>query len=83
MTEKETPWIDGMTLQQALAATVQRHGRRDALVFPRLGLRWSYETFQAGLEPSKWRTPSDRYLGIHGLFLFVIVTFLIYQTRYT
>ena len=43
----------------------------------------SYETFQAGLEPTKWRTPLHRYLGIHGLFLFVALTYLIYQTRPT
>ena len=36
----------------------------------------AYETFNAGLEASKWRTPVERYLGIHGLFLFVAVTFL-------
>ena len=42
-----------------------------------------YETFQAGLEPTKWRTPLHRYLGIHGLFLFVSLTYLMYQTRHT
>jgi YYY domain-containing protein len=43
----------------------------------------SYETFQAGLEPAKWRTPLHQYLGIHGLFLFVALTYLLYQTRHT
>ena len=43
----------------------------------------SYETFQAGLEATKWRTPLHRYLGIHGLFLFVALTYLLYQTRRT
>jgi YYY domain-containing protein len=40
-----------------------------------------YETFDAGIAASKWRTPIDRYIGIHGLFLFVVGTFLVYHTR--
>ena len=41
----------------------------------------TYETFNAGIAASKWRTPLDRYLLIHGLFLFVTGTFLIYRGR--
>ena len=41
----------------------------------------TYETFDAGIAASKWRTPLDRYLVIHGLFLFVAITFLIYRGR--
>jgi len=41
----------------------------------------TYETFNSGLDVSKWRTPVDRFLGIHGLFLFVIGSFLLYQAR--
>ena len=41
----------------------------------------TYETFNAGMAASKWRTPLDRYLVIHGLFLFVAITFLIYRSR--
>ena len=40
-----------------------------------------YETFNNGLDASRWRTPVDRFLAIHGLFLFIIVTFLIARTR--
>ena len=40
----------------------------------------SYEAFNSGIDASKWRTPIDRYLAIHGLFLFVIASFLIFQT---
>ncbi len=40
-----------------------------------------YETFNSGLDPSRWRTPVDRFLGIHGLFLFVIATYLLVATR--
>ena len=40
-----------------------------------------YETFNNGLDASRWRTPVDRFLAIHGLFLFVAVTYLIVRTR--
>ena len=43
----------------------------------------TYETFNSGLDVSKWRTPIDRFLGIHGLFLFIIGSFLLYQARGT
>ena len=42
-----------------------------------------YQPFNAGLEASKWRTPFDRFLGIHGLFLVIIAGFLVYTTRRT
>ncbi len=41
----------------------------------------NYETFNNGLDASRWRTPVERFLGIHGLFLFVIVTYLLVRTR--
>ena len=41
----EKPWVDGLTIPQALARTVGEHGHRDALVFPQLNLRWSYRDF--------------------------------------
>ena len=40
-----------------------------------------YEAFNAGLEASKWQTPVGSYLWIHGLFLFVVVTFLAVHLR--
>ena len=40
-----------------------------------------YETFNNGLDASRWRTPVDRFLAIHGLFLFVITTYLVVRTR--
>jgi len=43
----------------------------------------SYEAFNTGLDASKWQTPIDRFLGIHGLFLFIIATFLVYNSRST
>ena len=42
-----------------------------------------YEAFNTGLEASKWQTPMRWFLGIHGLFLFVIATFLVYSARRT
>jgi fatty-acyl-CoA synthase len=41
----DRPWVDGLTYGQVLAATVERHGDDDAVVFPRLGLRWTYAEF--------------------------------------
>ncbi|MDA1127626.1 MAG: DUF2298 domain-containing protein [Chloroflexi bacterium] len=43
----------------------------------------AYETFNSGLDASRWRTPVDRFLGIHGLFLFVIASSLVFQARET
>lgn len=40
-----TPWVDGLTIPQALAQTVKRHGENDAVVFPQLGVRWTYNEF--------------------------------------
>ena len=40
-----------------------------------------YETFNNGLDASRWRTPIDRFLAIHALFIFVIATYLIVRTR--
>jgi fatty-acyl-CoA synthase len=46
MADRETvSAFDGLTIPQALDRTVQRFGDRDALVFPQLGLRWSYAEF--------------------------------------
>src|SRR4051812_3378600 len=39
------PWVEGLTIPLALDRTVERYGDRDALVFPKLGLRWSYREF--------------------------------------
>ncbi len=44
------PWVDGLTFQQVLARTVERFGDRDAVVFPQLGLRWSYREFARRVE---------------------------------
>ena len=43
----------------------------------------NYEAFNTGLDASKWQTPIERFIGIHGLFLFIIATFLVYNSRRT
>jgi fatty-acyl-CoA synthase len=42
-----SPWVDGLTFAQVLAATAARHGSHDAVVFPQLGHRRSYAEFHA------------------------------------
>ncbi len=39
-----------------------------------------YETFNNGLDASRWRTPVDRFLAVHGLFLFIAGTYLVTRT---
>jgi fatty-acyl-CoA synthase len=41
----DPPWLAGLTIPQVLDRTIQEFGDRDALVFPRLGLRLSYHEF--------------------------------------
>ena len=36
------PWVDGETVGSVLRATAARHPGHDAVVFPKLGLRWSW-----------------------------------------
>ena len=40
------PWVDGKTFGEVLRQTAARFGDRDAVVFPKLGLRWSYAEFE-------------------------------------
>jgi fatty-acyl-CoA synthase len=42
----DRPWIDGLTFGQTLAQTAARCPDRDALVFPQLGYRVSYQQFR-------------------------------------
>jgi len=43
--EDAIPWVDGLTMPQVLRETIRRHPDHDALVFPALGLRVSYQEF--------------------------------------
>jgi fatty-acyl-CoA synthase len=47
MNAAERPPVEGRTFPQILAATAERFGSRDALVFPQPGLRRSYAEFHA------------------------------------
>ena len=44
------PWVEGLTIPQVLRCTVERCGDADAVVFPRLGLRWSYRELAAQVD---------------------------------
>ncbi len=44
-----------------------------------LPFRLDYHPFPSGLDVSKWQTPIQSYLGVHGLFLFLLLTLLIYM----
>ncbi len=44
MTER-SPWIAALTVGQVLRQTARVHADADAVVFPRLGLRWSWDEF--------------------------------------
>jgi fatty-acyl-CoA synthase len=38
----QTPWVEGQTIGDVLAITARRYPAADALVFPALGLRWTF-----------------------------------------
>ncbi len=40
-----------------------------------------YRSFADGVFFSKWQTPLYAYMGIHALFIFVAITFLVYASR--
>ena len=40
--DSTTPWLDGLTISQVFDATLARFAQREAVVFPRLGIRWTY-----------------------------------------
>ena len=44
------PWVEGHTIGSMLAESVARHGDRDALAFPKLGLNTSYAEFAAQVD---------------------------------
>lgn len=44
------PWVDGLTIGQVLEQTAQRHARREAMVFPQSGRRWTWQEFAADVD---------------------------------
>ena len=45
-----TPWVDDLTIGQVLGETVQRFPERDALAFPKLGLRKVWREFAESVD---------------------------------
>lgn len=39
------PWVDGLTIGEALEQTATRYSTAEAVVFPQLGLRWTWSQF--------------------------------------
>ena len=76
-------FTDGTRTEKLALLTVLVVGVGALSILAFLPFHLNYETFNNGLDISKWRTPVDRFLGIHGLFLFVIASFLLYQARGT
>ena len=52
-----------------------------ASVVPFLPFHQAVETFGTGVEATRWKTPLLNFLGIHGLFLVIIICFLVWQAR--
>jgi fatty-acyl-CoA synthase len=50
MSEHDRPWVDGLTIGQVLAETARRHASREAMVFPQLGRRWTWQQFAADVD---------------------------------
>lgn len=41
------PWVDGLTIGEVLRQTAARSGDREAIVFPKLGRRWTWAELEA------------------------------------
>ncbi len=41
----------------------------------------SYQPYPVGIEVSRWQTPLLNFMGIHGLFIFLLAAFLVYVQR--
>src|SRR4051812_14635206 len=40
--DQMSPWVDGLTVGEVLRRTTKTYPDRDAVVFPAIGLRWSW-----------------------------------------
>lgn len=50
MGSETTPWVEGHTIGSALRETAGRYGSNDAVVFPSLGYRRTYEAFDRDVD---------------------------------
>jgi fatty-acyl-CoA synthase len=48
--DQGVPWVEGLTIPQVLARTAQRLPNHEALVFPQLNRRWTYQQFAAEVD---------------------------------
>ena len=48
--EQAAPWVEGLTIGQVLVRTARAFPDRDALVFPALGVRWSFAELMAEVD---------------------------------
>ncbi len=46
----QTPWVEGLTIGQVLSKTAERFPDRDAVVFPKLDLRWNWQEFASRVD---------------------------------
>jgi fatty-acyl-CoA synthase len=49
-TDSSSPWLDGLTIPQVFDATIEKFAEREAVVFPRLGLRLTYRQLAEQVE---------------------------------
>jgi len=50
MAVADTPWVDGLTMGQVLRETARKFPTHDAVVFPQLDRRWSWQQFDADVD---------------------------------
>ena len=48
--DSSSPWLDGLTIPQVFDATIEKFAEREAVVFPRLGLRLTYRQLAEQVE---------------------------------
>lgn len=65
----DTPWVDGRSIGAVLRTTSQAQADRDALVFPQLGLRWSFAEFHRRVRVVSralvgWNLGAGDHLGV-------------------
>ncbi|HZZ28051.1 MAG TPA: AMP-binding protein [Pirellulales bacterium] len=58
----QSAWLEGLTIPEVLDRTLDLFGTRDALIFPLLSLRWTYQQFAAQVDQAARGLMA---LGIH------------------
>ncbi|MBX6311594.1 MAG: AMP-binding protein [Isosphaeraceae bacterium] len=64
-----TPWVDGRTVGEVLRATAARYPDHDAVVFPALGVRWSWAELDRRVDVAasnliRWGVAPGEHVGI-------------------